>query len=64
MQNNDLGNKSYKQFLVKNKSGVARKKIIFYFFFKLKFLSVFSLKFLNMVCIDQIQKSYIFYTKK
>ena len=33
MQNVDLRNKSYKQFLVKNESGVARKKIIFDFFF-------------------------------
>ena len=33
MQNDDLGNKSYKQFLVKNESGAARKKIIFDFFF-------------------------------
>ena len=64
MQNDDLGNKSYKQFLVKNKSGAARKKIIFYFFFELNFFFVFSFKFLNIVCLDQIQKSYIFYKKK
>ena len=32
MQNVDLRNKSYKQVLVKNESGVARKKIIFDFF--------------------------------
>ena len=32
MQNVDLRNKSYKQFLVKNKSGAARKKFIFDFF--------------------------------
>ena len=37
MQNVDLRNKSYKQFLVKNESGVARKKIIFDFFFHLNF---------------------------
>ena len=64
MQHDDLRNKSYKQFLVKNESGAARKKIIFDFFFKLKFFSVFSFKFLNIVCPDQIQKSYIFYKKK
>ena len=39
MQNDDLGNKSYKQFLVKNESGAARKKIIFDSFFELKFFS-------------------------
>ena len=64
MQNDDLGNKSYKQFLVKNKSGAARKKFIFDFFFELNFFFVFSFKFLNIVCPDQIQKSYIFYKKK
>ena len=64
MQNVDLRNKSYKQFLVKNKSGVARKKIIFDFFFHLNFISVFFLKFLNIVCPDQIQKSHILYKKK
>ena len=63
MQHDDLRNKSYKQFLVKNESGAARKKIIFDFF-KLNFFSVFSFKFLNIVCPDQIQKSYIFYKKK
>ena len=42
MQHDDLRNKSYKQFLVKNESGAARKKIIFDFFKKLKFFSVFS----------------------
>ena len=64
MQNDDLGNKSYKQFLVKNESEAARKKSIFDFFFELKFFCVFSFKFLNIVCPDQIQKSYIFYKKK
>ena len=64
MQNDDLGNKSYKQFLVKNESGAARKKIIFDFYFELKFSLVFSFKFLNLVCLDQIQKSHIFYKKK
>ena len=44
MQNDDLGNKSYMQFLVKNESGAARKKIIFHFFFNRNFLS-FSLSF-------------------
>ena len=37
MQHDDLRNKSYKQFLVKNESGAARKKIIFDFFLKLNF---------------------------
>ena len=64
MQNVDLRNKSYKQFLVKNKNGVARKKIIFDFFFQLNFSSLFFFKFLNIVCPDQIQKSHIFYKKK
>ena len=64
MLNVDLRNKSYKQFLVKNESGVARKKIIFDFFFQLKFFLVFFFKFLNIICLDQIQKSQIFYKKK
>ena len=64
MQHDDLRNKSYKQFLVKNESGATRKKIIFDFFLKLIFFSVFSFKFLNIICLDQIQKSYIFYKKK
>ena len=64
MQNDDLGNKSYKQYLIKNEIGAARKKIIFDFFYELKFFYVFSFKFLNIVCSDQIQKSYIFYKKK
>ena len=37
MQNVDLRNKSYKQFLVKNESGVARIFIFFDFFFQLNF---------------------------
>ena len=32
MQNVDLINKSYKQFLVKNESGAARKKLFLTFF--------------------------------
>ena len=64
MQNVDLRNKSYKQFLVKNKSRAARKKIIYDFFFQLNFFSVFFFKFLNIVCLDQIQKSLIVYKKK
>ena len=32
MQNDDLGNKSYKQFLVKNKSGAAKKNLFLTFF--------------------------------
>ena len=63
MQNVDLRNKSYKQFLVKNESGAARKKIIFDLFFQLKILLVFIFKFLNIVCLDQIQ-SHIYFTRK
>ena len=63
MQNVGLRYKSYKQFLVKNKSGVARKKFTFDFFFQLKFFLVFSFKFLNIVCLDQIQKSHVVYKK-
>ena len=37
MQNVDLRNKNYKEFLVNNESGAARKKIIFHLFFQLKF---------------------------
>ena len=37
MQNVDLRNKSYKQFLVKNESGAAKKEYIFDFFSQLKF---------------------------
>ena len=38
MQNVDLRNKSYKQFLIKNENRAARKKIIFDFFFSIEFL--------------------------
>ena len=64
MQNVDLRNKSYKQFLVKNKSGAAKFFIFFDFFFQLKFFLVFFFKFLNIVCLDHIQKSHIFYKEK
>ena len=64
MQNVDLRNKSYKQFLVKNESGAVRKNFFFYSFFQLNFFSVFFFKFLNIVCPDQIQKSYMFNKKK
>ena len=64
MQNFDLRNKNYKQLLVKNKNGAARKKFIFDFSFQLNFFSIFFFKFLNIVCPDQIQKSHIFYMKK
>ena len=43
MQNVDLRNKNYKQFLVKNESEAAKKKFIFDFFFHLNFDSVFFL---------------------
>ena len=36
MQNVDLRNKSYKEFLVKNESRTARKKIIFDFLFSIE----------------------------
>ena len=45
MQHDDLRNKSYKQFLVKNESGAARKKISFDFFLKLNFFLSFPLNF-------------------
>ena len=64
VQNNDLRNKSYKQFLIENKSGAVRKKLIFDFFFQLKFVWIFFFKFLNIVCPNQIQKSQILYKKK
>ena len=64
MQNVDLRNKNYKQFLVKNKSGATRKELIFDSFFQLKFFLVFFFKFLNIICLDQIQKSHIFYKEK
>ena len=41
MQNDDLGNKSYKQFLVKNENGAARIFLIFDLFFVLIFFPVF-----------------------
>ena len=40
MQNVDLRNKNYKQVLVRNESGAARKKIIFDFFFHLNFFFI------------------------
>ena len=63
VENVDLRNKSYKQFLVEIESRAVRKKIIFDFFSELKFFLVFF-KFLNIVCLDQIQKSHIFYKEK
>ena len=64
MQNVDLRNERYKQFLIKNESGAARKKIIFDFFSQLKSFLVFFFNILNIVYPDQIQKSHIFYKKK
>ena len=64
MQNDDLGKKSYMQFLVKNESVLIEEKFIDDFFFELNFFFVSSFKFLNIICSDQIQKSYIFYKKK
>ena len=48
----------------KNEIGVARKKNYFDLFFQLKFFLVFFLKFLNIICLDLIQKSHPFYKKK
>ena len=64
MQNVDLRNKSYKQFLAKNESGAARKIFIFDFLFQLKYFFVSFLRFLNIVCPDRIQKSHSVYKKK
>ena len=63
MQNVDLRNKNNKQLFVKNESGAARKKIIFDFFFQLNFFSIFSFKFLNILCPDHIHKSHILQEK-
>ena len=63
MQNDDLGKKSYTQFLVKNESVPVEEKFIDDFFFELKSFFVSSFKFLNIICSVQIQKSYIFYKK-
>ena len=52
MQNVDMRNKSYKQFWIKNKSEVARKKLFLIFFFQLNFFSVFFFKFLNIVDLN------------
>ena len=43
--------------------GQVEKNVILNIFF-LKFFSVFSFKFLNMVCANQNQKSYIVYKEK
>ena len=64
MQNVDLRNKNYKEFLVKNRKWAARNFFICDLFFQLKFFLVFFFKFLNIVCLDQIQKSHIFYKKR
>ena len=64
MQNVDLRNKSFKQFLVKNESELLDFYFIFDYFFQLNFSIVFFFKFLNIICLDQIQKSHIFYKKK
>ena len=60
----DLKNKHYKQFLVKNKTRAPRKKFNSDLFFQLKFYLVLFVKFLNIVCLNQIQKSHIFDKKK
>ena len=48
----------------KNKTKGARIFFTFDLFFQLKFFLVFFLKFLNIVCLDQIQKSHSSYKKK
>ena len=48
----------------KNKTRAAQKnKLFLTFFFHLKNLFIFY-RFLNIVCLDQIQKSHLFYKKK
>ena len=37
---------------------------LFLTFFGIEIFFVFSFKFLKVVCLDQIQKPYIFYKKK
>ena len=64
MQKVDSRVNNYKQFLVKNENEAIIKKLIFDFFFQLKFLLVFFFKLLNIVCLDQSQKSHSFYKKK
>ena len=63
VQNVDLRKRSYKEFLVKYESEVARKKYIFDLFLQLKIFLVFFFKFLNIVYLDQIQKSHILQEK-
>ena len=63
-QNDDLGKKSYTQFLIKNESILVEETFIDDFFSELKFFIVSSFKFQNIICSDQIQKSYIFYKRK
>ena len=58
MRNVDLRNKIWS----KTKVGQLEKKFIFDFFFQLNFFVFF--KFLNIVCLDQIQKSHIIYKRK
>ena len=52
MRNFDFRYKSYKQFLVTNGIGVARKNFIFDIFSHLNFFPLFVFKFLNIVCLD------------
>ena len=54
MQNDDLGKKSYTQFSVKNESALVEEKFIDDFLFELKFFSISSFKFLNIICSDKI----------
>ena len=49
---------------MKTKVGQLEKKFIFELLFQLKFFFVFFFKFLKIVFLDRIQKSYSFYKKK
>ena len=64
MENVDLRNKSYKQVLVENESGEARKNWFLYCVFLLIFFSIILFTFVNKVCPDQIQKSHMFNKKE
>ena len=48
----------------KNKIEATRKEYYFLLLFPIEIFLVFFFRFLNMVCLDQIQKSHSFYEKK
>ena len=63
VQNIDLRNKSYKQFLVKKETGAARK-ILFLTFFSIKFFFVVLLQvYGNSISLNKF-KSYTYCTRK